>query len=40
MFHGGGEGILAAVRTGERHEGTHKAGMPNFEFSDGNFVAA
>jgi len=32
------------VRTGERHEvseevGMHKAGMPNPESNDGNFVA-
>ena len=37
--------ISAAVGTGERHEvsekvGMCKAGMPNSESSDGNFVAA
>jgi len=39
------EGISTTVRTGERHEvsekvGMCKAGMPNSESSDGNFVAA
>jgi len=37
-------GISIAVRMGERHEvsekmGMRKAGMPNTESSDGNFVA-
>ena len=36
-------GISVAVKTGERHEvsekvGMHKAGMPNPESSDGNWV--
>jgi len=39
-----GEGNLGCMRTGERHEvsekvGMRKAGMPNPESSDGNFVA-
>ena len=38
-------GISVAMRTGDRHEvsekvGIRKAGMPNSESSDGNFVAA
>ena len=38
-------GISAAVKAGERHEvseevGMRKAGMPNPESSDGNFVPA
>jgi len=43
VFHGEGR-ISIAVRTGERHEvsekvGMRKAGMPNLESSDGDFVA-
>jgi len=44
VFYGEGR-ISAAVRTGERHEvsenvGMRKAGTPDPESSDGNFVAA
>jgi len=43
VFHGE-ERIWVAVRTGERHEvsekvSMRKAGMPNPESSDGDFVA-
>jgi len=40
VFHGEGEGrISVAVRTGERHEVSEKASMPNPESSNGDFVA-